>query len=227
MIYWRIPGPFTVGRSWRAWRSDYGRHAVLAALAAFAVAALPASAASPATPAGADTAVAWHGSAAVRFTGTSTLHQFEGTATSEPFELRRASEPAATATDSDATASAAFDADVVVAVAGMDTDNGRRDERMREMLHAERCPTIRARLRGVEADAVRAGARLPLELEICEHALALEAVVERFERTAERVALEARLQVSLSAFALEAPRVLFVQVGDVVDVVADVVLEQR
>ena len=94
----------------------------LLALALLLLAALPAS------------AQTLDGNCEIRFYGDSTLHAFDGTGACEPFAVTLAVDEAGQRRIAPAT--------ITVRVAGLDTDNGGRDKKMRKMFDSENYPLI-------------------------------------------------------------------------------------
>jgi polyisoprenoid-binding protein YceI len=154
------------------------------------------------------------GTATARFAGSSTLHGFSGAAAPATFVL----EPSPTAS---------WAALVEVPVAGLSTDNSLRDKKMREMLHADEHPTIRAKFADVVPHAVRTSGRLPFKLSIADVERELTAEVSDWRQTDQSVELDASFTLSLSDFQLEAPGALFLRVDDSVKVDVHVVLVRR
>lgn len=174
----------------------------LAPLAATLVLALPAAAASP-----------LEATCDIRFSGTSTLHDWEGTAPAVRSEVRPAATPER------------WDADVLVPVAGLDTDNDSRDARMREVLDASHWPEIRAELRDIDPQAVERTGRLDLALTIRNVSRPVAAQVHGWKRSAGTVTFDADVPVRFSEFSLEPPTVLgMIRVGDEVTVHAHVAI---
>jgi polyisoprenoid-binding protein YceI len=163
--------------------------------------------------AGSARAQAARGSLDVTFAVTSTLHDFEGTAGTLSVSLSQ-----------DATG--AWSADVTVPVAQLKTGNDRRDESMRTMFDAAQHPLIRGRVRGVDPERVRSSGKLPLVLQIKDVEHPLEASVTHWEQSERTASFDVAFDVSLAAFQLEAPRILFVRVGDTVHVNVHLKLER-
>jgi polyisoprenoid-binding protein YceI len=158
-------------------------------------------------------AQAARGSLDVSFAVSSTLHDFEGTAGTLSVSLRQ-----------DATGT--WSADVAIPVAQMKTGNDRRDERMRSMLDAAHHPSILGRVRGVDPESVRRSGKLPLRLQIRDVERELEASVTHWRQDERTASFDAAFDVSLAAFQLAAPRLLFVRVGDTVRVNVHLTLER-
>lgn len=143
----------------------------------------------------------------IRFSGTSTLHGWEGAAPTVRTEVRPAAAPGR------------WDVDVVVPVAGLDTDNDSRDERLREVLDAARWPEIRAELRDVDPEAVARSGRLDLVLTIRDVSRPLVARVHDWKQADGAVTFAADVPVFFSAFSLTPPSVFgLLRVGDEVTV---------
>jgi polyisoprenoid-binding protein YceI len=149
----------------------------------------------------------------VTFTGTSTLHDFEGTAGSVEVSLSQG-------------AGGSWSADVSIPVAEMKTGNAWRDESMREMLGAARHPQIRGRFRDLDAQQVRSSGVLPFVLQIQTVERPVQATVTDWRQSEREASFDATFDVSLESFQLEAPRTLFLRVGDTVRVTVHVTLER-
>jgi polyisoprenoid-binding protein YceI len=151
---------------------------------------------------------------AITFLGSSTLHGFEGHA---------APVTAVAETQPDGT----WSADVDVPVATLDTGIAARDEKLRAMFDAVKHPQIQARLRGVGVEQVRSNGALPIVLQIREIEKPVQAKLSNWQQDDERHArFDADFEVSLAAFGLEPPKVLFMAVEDRVHVTVHVTLER-
>lgn len=164
-------------------------------------------------------AVELQGGCRVHFTGSSTLHDFDGTGSCEPFVLKLA-EPVD---------GAAMLPEIVltVAVAGMQTGNASRDQKMREMFGADRFPRIAGIIGGAPPevlrrqlhDAARGAQTFPLRLRIREVELTAPARVTQLIDDPKGVSFDLEFPVSLAAYRLEAPSVLgLIRVADAVKV---------
>jgi len=187
---------------------------LLAAL--FAVSPFPEAAS--ATPPGTATI---RGACDVAFLATSTLHDVSGSARCRPF---------AAVLSRDAEGRRVIPAvEVEVPVAGMDTRNGKRDGKMREMFQSDRYPRIRAEARDVDVERLReeigkgrgGNASIDLLLRIRDVERKVRATASHLKESGERVGFELEFPVSLGEFALKAPSVLgIIRVGDKVSVKA-------
>jgi len=159
------------------------------------------------------------GTCQIDFTGTSTLHDFSGTAACQPFTLSKStdqSSPYALVGDQ-----------VSVAVAGMDTDNKKRDKKMHGMFDAEHFPLISGRVDALTPQIISAlkpsqsdtQGKLPLHLKIRDIDLPQTALVSNIQESEEQLELDLELELSLKAYQLEPPSVLgLIRVGDLVKV---------
>ena len=151
------------------------------------------------------------GTCAVRFFGTSTLHDFEGSA---PCALLAIGAP---------DASGRYAARAEVAIAQMQTGISARDKRMREMFEAKKHPLVVASFASIDPAAVRGRDASALPFEISLHGVTRRvtpALVSYRELAGESARLEASFELSLQQFGLEAPVVMgFVRVEDRVKVV--------
>jgi polyisoprenoid-binding protein YceI len=154
------------------------------------------------------------GSARISFSATSTLHDFQGSAGSAMVALSQA-------------ADGTWSADVSVPVAAIETGNRRRDGDMRRMFDAPRHPQIRARFRGVDAEAVRSSGVLPFLLRIRTVERPVKAVVRNWRQSEREASFDASFDVSLESFQLEAPSAFFLTVDDTVHVSVHVRLERE
>ena len=160
----------------------------------------------------------------IRFHGTSTLHDFTGTARCLPFSVDLGGEAGG------GTGIAA--ADVAVPVDGMDTGNGDRDVRMREMFGSGRFPMIRGSVRNVDVEAFRRLAGMEgtvpfdLDLRIRDVEKTVTVTATHIRTEGEQVRFDFSFPVSLKKYGLKAPSFLFfVRVGDRVDVTGNVRLK--
>jgi hypothetical protein len=149
----------------------------------------------------------------IAFSGSSTLHDWQGTVPPLRVVPRTAATPGG------------WDADLVIEVADLRTDNNARDERMRQMFDAAHFPEIRAELRGVDPAAAQGSGHLPVSLTIRDVTRRLDARLSNWKEDGPRITFDAEVPVSLAAFSLEAPTVLgLVRVADQVLVTAHVVV---
>jgi polyisoprenoid-binding protein YceI len=149
----------------------------------------------------------------VRFAVTSTLHDFEGTVGALKVSLAQ-------------DASGTWSADVTLPVAQLKTGIDKRDESMREMFDAAAHPQIRGRFRGVDPERVRSSGKLPFVLAIKNVERPVEARVTHWQQSESTASFDADFTVSLAAFQLEAPQILFISVGDAVHVSVHLKLER-
>jgi hypothetical protein len=154
------------------------------------------------------------GDAQIAFDATSTLHNFSGTAAASPFHLQSQN-------------GERWSGAVAVPVGSMNTDNGWRDDAMRDMLHAKRCPLIQARFEDVDPAAVRANRRLPFLLTICDVTRNMEATISGWRQDDQTLSFTASFELSLTSFELKAPRTLFMRVGDTVKLAVDAKLRRK
>ena len=180
------------------------RRALVAATLAVLASAAPAIASEPAV----------HGTATVRFSASSTLHDFSGTAPPSEFVLERAADGTWTAV-------------VTVPVTGLTTGNDWRDSNMRSMLGADAHPSMLATFSGIVPERVEASGRLPFRLAIAGVERELTASIGGWRQSDDRVELDAEFDVSLDAFELKAPSALFMRVDDRVEVDVHAILVRR
>lgn len=153
------------------------------------------------------------GTLEISFSATSSLHDFEGNLPRVEFAIE--SGPGG-----------AWHGDVEVPVAAMDTGIDRRDQNLRAMLDAAQYPRIRGRFRDVDPEQLHASGVLPFLLWIRGVERPVKATISNWQQGDRTARFDAEFDVSLRDFALEAPRVLFVRVGDGVHVTVHVTLER-
>jgi polyisoprenoid-binding protein YceI len=179
---------------------NLGSHGIVTATALLLLASLPGRTVEGQTPA------ELHGTAAIDFTGSSTLHDFSGTGAAHAFRVRRNAD------------TGRWDAEVEVPVAALDTGNRWRDDGMRRMLDATQCPTIKGSFAGIDPVAVQADGRISFDLTICSVIRPITATVSSWQQDDHSAHFTADFDVSLAAFELAAPRTLFIKVDDIVHV---------
>ena len=161
----------------------------------------------------------YRGDCAIAFKGSSTLHDFHGKARCQPFSVGK--------TDGVLDMSK-----LSVAVADMDTDNGKRDKKMREMFE-EKYPVITGSAGSVAlkeiSTALKNGtgsAKVTFKLKIREIVKPVTATLTNFVETDSRITADLAFTLSLADYHLKPPSVLgMIRVGDEVSVTANVVLD--
>ncbi len=152
------------------------------------------------------------GTVHIRFQGESTLHGFTGTA--PPQSLQLTSDPA----------SGTFTTEIKLPVATLDTDNGWRDAKMRDLLEADAHPEIVARFQNLAPAALRPSSAespstLAFDLRLRTVERHIEATVSNWRETPTSLSFDATFVVSLRSFGLEAPSVAgLVRVDDSITV---------
>lgn len=156
------------------------------------------------------------GTCAVRFFGTSTLHDFEGSA---PCALLAIGAP---------DANGRHTARAEVAIARMETGISARDKKMRGMFEAKKFPWIVATFPPIDPAALRAQRAGALPFRLALHGVERDVAptISGYSESPGRSArFRATFDLSLRDFGLEAPVAMgFIQVGDGVKVVVDVEL---
>lgn len=161
----------------------------------------------------------YEGACDIRLLITSTLHDITGKVRCRPFPVTVAEDGSGRRTVSRV--------DVEVPVDGIDTGNETRDGQMREMFQSDRFPRIHGVFEGIDPDAFRERIRsspdgraaLDMILRIRNIGRPVQAVVSNFREEDGSVVFDAEFPVSLKAYALEPPTVLFfIRVGDKVTV---------
>jgi hypothetical protein len=159
------------------------------------------------------------GECRVHFTGSSTLHDFDGTGNCEPFVLRL--------TETTGGEVIIPETVLAVAVAGMQTGNASRDDKMRQMFGADRFPVIAgvldgaplAELRRQLHEADRGAQPLPLRLRIRDVEVPASPRVTQLVDDARGLSFDLDFPISLAAYRLEPPSVLgLIRVADEVRV---------
>ncbi len=168
-----------------------------------------------------------NGSCEVFFLGTSTLHDFSGTAPCQPFTLSiERGAQGGQMVQSGA---------VVTPVSGMDTDNRRRDKKLREMFQSEQFPHIEGTFVSFDiGEALRllrasddGSGHLQFGLSIRNRERLIRANVENFSENPEQIAFDMEFEVSLQDYRLKPPSVLgLIRVGDMVKVKVEVKLDK-
>lgn len=166
------------------------------------------------------------GTCHLRFLGVSTFHDFSGTVPCRPFQADLVRTP------NGGTGIPVVEVDVLVEE--MDTGNGSRDERMREMFQSDRFPRIHGTVKEIDVDRIRkegeeaGGGNAPfdLALRIRDVERNVRATVSNLREEGNRVGFDMEFSVSLGEFGLEAPSFLGIfRVRDKVTVTGNVLLE--
>lgn len=167
------------------------------------------------------------GNCAIRFLGTSTLHDFAGTARCQPFSVNLSG-----GADGRMVLRGV---EIAVPVAEMDTKNKKRDKQMRKMFESDQFPRIRAALSTLDPDKIRQEMRkdpngkgtveFTLKIRDIEHGI--RAAVSNLRETPGWVSFDVEFPVSLKTYNLNPPAPFFgaIRVGDKVDVNAAFRLE--
>jgi len=111
----------------------------------------------------------------------------------------------------------------------MDTNNKRRDKKMREMFEEEKFPTISGNAGSAVLSEIRAGkAKVPLKLKIRDIEKPVTATVSHVVVTDSRIKGELAFDVSLADYRLDPPRPLgMIKVDDKVSVTVTVILDAK
>ena len=156
----------------------------------------------------------YQGNCSVAFQGTSTLHDFEGTGSCQPFTVSEH--------DGIMTVPA-----LSVAVAGMDTDNSKRDKKMRGMFDSEKYPLITGSTGPVILGDIRnamtggsdSAAEVQIQLKIRDIEKTVTASLQNVVETDAKITADLVFSLSLTEYQLEPPSVLgIIKVGDTVNV---------
>ena len=155
----------------------------------------------------------YHGECAIAFKGSSTLHDFHGKAACQPFTVSK--------TDGVVDMS-----NLTVAVAGMDTDNSKRDKKMREMFEENKYPVITGTAGPVALKDVRD--KVSFKLKIRDIVKPVTATVTNFVETDSSITADVAFTLSLAEYRLKPPSVLgMIKVGDKISVKATIVLSRK
>lgn len=166
------------------------------------------------------------GTCRLRFLGESTLHDFTGSVRCLPFMAELVKNP-----DGGEVIPVV---EVDVPVDEMDTGNGSRDERMREMFQGDRFPRIHGTVKDIDVDRIRKEGEkegggtvsFDLDLRIRDVERTVRASVTNLREDGDRVGFDVEFPVSLGEFGLEAPSFLgIIRVGDKVTVTGNVLLD--
>ncbi|MFA5516310.1 MAG: YceI family protein [Desulfuromonadales bacterium] len=155
----------------------------------------------------------YQGNCSVTFQGSSTLHDFNGAGSCQPFVVGEIDGvlkiPA-----------------ISVPVAGLDTDNARRDKKMRAMFDGENFPLITGIGGPVDLASLANGAgSLALTLQIRGIDRAVTATVDNVVKTDGTITADLAFPVSLANYRLEPPSVLgIISVDDQVNVALNIAL---
>lgn len=165
----------------------------------------------------------YQGNCSIIFQGSSTLHDFEGSASCESFTVSE-------------------NADVMtfpelnVAVSGMDTDNTKRDKKMREMFMAEIYPLITGSAEAVVIKDIRKTlkessddtAEFAFKLNIRETEKPVIATLQNIVEAGSTITADLFFSLSLADYQLKPPSVLgFIKVSDNVDVTVSFTMDAQ
>ncbi len=114
---------------------------------------------------------------------------------------------------------------LTVAVAGMDTDNSKRDKKMREMFEEKKYPVITGSAGPVALKDVHS--KVSFNLKIRDIVKPVTATVTNYLETDSRISADVAFTLSLADYQLKPPSVLgMIKVGDKVSVKATIVLSK-
>lgn len=164
----------------------------------------------------------WAGSAAITFSGTSTLHDWAGQVAAQPFTTLVASDATGVPTQ--------ISAKVTVAAKTMDTAEPKRDENMRKAMKVTEHPWIVAQVNAAVGEVSQDGktpATLPMKLKLLGKEQSVQGRISQWKLVGKKATFDLDFDVSLKASGIEVPSVLlFIRVGDAVKVHATVTLTQ-
>ena len=154
----------------------------------------------------------YRGECAIAFHGSSTLHDIHGKAACQPFTVSKVD-------------GVVDMSKLTVAVAGMDTDNSKRDKKMREMFEEKKYPVITGSAGPVALKDVHS--KVSFNLKIRDIVKPVTATVTNYLETDSRISADVAFTLSLADYQLKPPSVLgMIKVGDKVSVKATIVLSK-
>lgn len=164
----------------------------------------------------------YRGECTIVFNGDSTLHGFQGKAKCEPFSVSK----------SDGILDVSK---ISVAVAGMDTDNKKRDKQMREMFEEKKYPMITGSAGSFSLNEIRAAqkgsdgaAKVSFKLKIRDIEKPVTATLTKLVESDSRISADLSFALSLAGYQLKPPSVLgVIRVDDKISVTATVVLSAK
>ncbi len=165
------------------------------------------------------------GECSIRFFCDTTLHGFEGKVACQPFTLT-----------GDKETKLVRKPVFTIRVDSMDTDNGSRDEKMRDMLDCEKFPVIEGLFGDLNPNAVlqimetpsTQPRKLEFDLRIRDRLQRVQAEIHDFNATSDVITFTMKFDLSLASFELEPPSAFgIIQVDDRVDVEIDAVLQRK
>ena len=170
----------------------------------------------------ADSTASWSGKAEITFSGTSTLHDWGGKVAAKPFNTTVSLDNNGRPTR--------IQAEVHVEAAKMDTAEAKRDENMRKAMKGTDHPLISAAI-DAPADQVAADGKTPTKLPMILTLLGkpqkVTATITKWKLTGKTATFDIDFPVSMKASGISVPTVLlFIRVGDGVNVHASVTLSQ-
>ncbi|MFZ4855496.1 MAG: YceI family protein [Desulfuromonadaceae bacterium] len=162
----------------------------------------------------------YRGDCDIVFQGSSTLHGFHGKARCQPFTVN--------------IIDGIIDSSKLnVAIADMDTDNGKRDKNMREMFEEKKYPLITGSAAAVALKDIRTSQKsgsdslhkISFKLKIRDVVKPVTATVKNFVETDSRITSDVAFTLSLADYQLQPPSVLgMIKVDDKVSVTATFIL---
>lgn len=163
----------------------------------------------------------YRGDCSIVFHGDSTLHGFQGKASCQPFTVSNSSGVLQIPR-------------ISVAVADLDTDNSKRDKKMREMFEEKKFPLITGSAGPVALYDIRAahkggdGAKVSVKLKIRDIEKPVSAQVTNLVETDARLTADLAFTLSLAEYQLRPPSVLgMIRVDDKVSAKVSVILNAQ
>jgi polyisoprenoid-binding protein YceI len=155
------------------------------------------------------------GTCTIKFSGSSTLHDFHGSVSSAPFELDF---------QKMGQTNYVLSGTITAAVAKMDTENKKRDKKMRRMFEEAAYPLITVEIKNLIVPATKlAEPRFERNviLSIRNKKVTKSVHISNYRITKQSISFNVEFPVSLSEFGLKSPSVMkLIKVGDTVNVTA-------
>jgi hypothetical protein len=165
----------------------------------------------------------YQGSCSVIFQGSSTLHDFEGKGSCQPFHVSE-------------NVGIMIIPELSVAVSTMDTDNSKRDKKMRKMFNAENYPLIKGGIEPVSIADIRKALHENKEghsevvflLQIRDIEKPVTATLQNIIEAEGQISADMTFAISLADYQLKPPSVLgIIRVGDNINVTTSLLLVAR
>jgi polyisoprenoid-binding protein YceI len=160
------------------------------------------------------------GTCYITFLGTSTLHDFTGTVRSKPFTV--------SLTEGERSGNFIHRVEVEVPVDEIDTDNKKRDKKLRKMFQSDQFPGIHGMIKEIRPDKLRkelqarqnGAVTMDLTLKIRDIDRVIPVNIGNYREYGQQISFSMEFPVSLKAYNLKPPAPLFglIRVGDRINV---------